>query len=358
MADIFVSYATEDRERARTVAQALEERGWDVWWDREIPLGRLYDDAIEQALAAARCAIVLWSRTSVASEWVRSEASEAKRRGILVPVFLDTIEPPLAFRLLQGADLAAWEPGTPHEEFDKLVERIGELLTPQPATSAAAPGRAAAESPVPAVSRRDSSRGYWRYWRYWMAAAVAAAVVLAVATFALGTYVRGRTDAARERTSSAAKQPVERAPAPSPKPAAPEQQNERDTAPLSDLAAALGGAISSSGAQDSMAALTMFDVKELSVKLTFVSDRDAAGLGFVGALPAGAVVLEVGPGPAQRAGLHAGDVITAIGDAHIQSADDLRQAVRRVGPGKTRYGVRRNDRTLAIDIECPDCTNP
>ena len=352
MADIFVSYATEDRERARTLAQALEERGWDVWWDREIPLGRLYDDAIEQALAAARCAIVLWSKTSVASEWVRSEASEAKRRGILVPVLLDSIDPPLAFRLLQGADLTAWEPGTPHEEFDKLVERIGELLTPQPATSAAVQSRAAAESRVPAAARRDSSR------RYWMAAAVAAAVVLAVATFALGTYVRGRTDAAQERTSSAAEQPVERAPAPSPKPAAPEQQNERDTAPLSDLAAALGGAISSSGAQDSMAALTVFDVKELSVRLTFVSDRDAARPGLVGALPAGAVVLEVGPGPAQRAGLHAGDVITAIGDAHIQSADDLRQAVRRVGPGKTRYGVRRNDRTLAIDIECPDCTNP
>jgi hypothetical protein len=348
MADIFVSYATEDRERARTVAQALEERGWDVWWDREIPLGRLYDDAIEQALAAARCAIVLWSKTSVASEWVRSEASEAKRRGILVPVLLDTIDPPLAFRLLQGADLSAWERGAPHEEFDKLVERIGELLTPQPATSAAVPRRAA-ESRVSAGSRRDSSRKYW---------IAAAAVVLAIATFAVGTYMRGRTDAGRDRTSEAARGPEDRPRAPSPQPAAPEQQNERDTPPLSDLAAALGGAVSPSDAQGSMAALTMFEVKELSIKLTFVSDRDAAGLGFVGALPAGAVVLEVGPGPAQRAGLQAGDVITTIGGAHIQSTDDLRQAVRRVGPGKTRYGLRRNDRTLAIEIDCPDCTNP
>ena len=352
MADIFVSYATEDRERARNVAQALEARGWDVWWDREIPLGRLYDDAIEQALKAARCAIVLWSKTSVASEWVRSEASEAKRRGILVPVLLDTIEPPLAFRLLQGADLVAWEPGTPHEEFDKLVERIGELLTPQPATSAAVPGRAPAESRVPAVSRRDSSR------RSWMAAALAAAVVLAVATFALGTYVRGRTDAGRERPSDAAGRPVERAPAPSPKGSTPEPQKERDAPPFSDLAAALGGALASSDATGSMTALTMFEVKDLSVKITFVSDQDAAGMGFGGALPAGAVVLQVGPGPAQRAGLQAGDVITAIGDARIQSTDDLRRAIRGVGPGKTRYGVRRNDRSLAIEIDCPDCTTP
>jgi TIR domain-containing protein/PDZ domain-containing protein len=351
MADIFVSYATEDRERARTVAQALEERGWDVWWDREIPLGRLYDDAIEQALAAARCAIVLWSKTSIASEWVRSEASEAKRRGILVPVLLDTIDPPLAFRLLQGADLSAWEPGTPHEEFDKLVERIGELLTPQPAAAVAVQARAA-ESRASAASHQGSSR------RYWIAAGVAAAVVLAVATFAVGTYMGGRNDARRDGTSDAARATVEHPRSASSQPAAREQRNEREAPPLSDLAAALGGAVSPSDAQDSVAALTMFEVKELSVKLTFVSDRDAAGLGFVGALPAGAVVLEVGPGPAQRAGLQAGDVITAIGGTHIQSTDDLRQAVRRVGPGKTRYGVRRNDRTLAIEIDCPDCTNP
>jgi hypothetical protein len=89
MSDIFISYSSEDRERARTLAHALEERGWSVWWDREIPLGRSYDEVIEQALNGARCMLVLWTAASAASEWVRSEASEGKRRGILVPVFLE-----------------------------------------------------------------------------------------------------------------------------------------------------------------------------------------------------------------------------------------------------------------------------
>ena len=71
---------------------------------------------------------MLWSRASVPSEWVRSEASEAKRRGILIPAFLEPVDPPLAFRLLNGADLSAWEPGTPHAELDKLTERITEIL--------------------------------------------------------------------------------------------------------------------------------------------------------------------------------------------------------------------------------------
>ena len=31
MADIFISYAHEDRETAKTLAQALADQGWSVW---------------------------------------------------------------------------------------------------------------------------------------------------------------------------------------------------------------------------------------------------------------------------------------------------------------------------------------
>jgi S1-C subfamily serine protease len=68
--------------------------------------------------------------------------------------------------------------------------------------------------------------------------------------------------------------------------------------------------------------------------------------------------MEVGTGPAQSAGLHAGDAITSIAGAPIKSQEDLRQAIRRVGPGTTRYGIRRDNRDLAIDIDCASCTVP
>src|SRR4029453_16724979 len=128
MADIFISYASEDRNKAEELAETLSTQGWAVWWDRKIPLGKSYDEIIEKALGESKCVIVLWSAVSVVSEWVRNEASEAKRRGILVPVFIERVDAPLAFRLLNGADLHDWQAGTPHSEFDQLVERVEELL--------------------------------------------------------------------------------------------------------------------------------------------------------------------------------------------------------------------------------------
>ena len=133
MADIFMSYAGEDRERARTLAQVLEHHGWSMWWDRKIPVGKSFHQVIEEAIDEARCVIVLWSKSSVASDWVRNEAEEGKRRNILCPVMLDAVNIPLGFRHLQAADLSDWQPATPHAEFDGLLSSITKVAGPSTA---------------------------------------------------------------------------------------------------------------------------------------------------------------------------------------------------------------------------------
>ncbi|MGZ9076495.1 MAG: toll/interleukin-1 receptor domain-containing protein [Burkholderiaceae bacterium] len=85
MSDVFVSYAGEDRERAGKLSSALGAQGWSVWWDRNIITGQAFDHAIECESETAKSGVVLWSKHSIASEWVKSEAAVAAERGVLVP---------------------------------------------------------------------------------------------------------------------------------------------------------------------------------------------------------------------------------------------------------------------------------
>lgn len=132
MADIFISYASEDRPRAKVLAEALEACGWGVWWDRKIPIGKSFHEVIEKAIADSNCVVVLWSRYSASSDWVRNEAEEGKRRGILTPALLEQVTIPLGFRHLQAANLFDWEPGSSHAEFNRLVESITHILATPP----------------------------------------------------------------------------------------------------------------------------------------------------------------------------------------------------------------------------------
>lgn len=107
MVDVFVSYASEDRERVRPIVSALEDHGWNVWWDRQIDAGTAFDREIENAIDNAACVVVVWSTYSVEKEWVRDEANEGRERKCLVPVRIEDVKPPLAFRRIQTIDMSA-----------------------------------------------------------------------------------------------------------------------------------------------------------------------------------------------------------------------------------------------------------
>lgn len=101
MVDVFVSYASQDRERVKPIVAALERHGWTVWWDRQIDAGTTFDREIEKAIDQATCIVVVWSHYSVESEWVRTEANEGLDRKCLVPTSIEDVKPPLAFRRVQ-----------------------------------------------------------------------------------------------------------------------------------------------------------------------------------------------------------------------------------------------------------------
>ena len=120
MADVFLSYSSTDRERVRPIVAALEAEGFSVWWDRSIVPGSAFESEIEREIEAARCVVVIWSNASVGSQWVQGEAAEGLQRGILVPVMLEDVRPPLLFRHHDAADFRKWRGNADDPELQRL----------------------------------------------------------------------------------------------------------------------------------------------------------------------------------------------------------------------------------------------
>jgi formylglycine-generating enzyme required for sulfatase activity len=130
--DIFVSYAREDEAWVRSLAAEIAQGGRTVFWDRRIPIGQTWHSYIGTAVKASRCVVVVWSTQSVISEWVLAEADQGKRRGVLMPVFKDPVEPPMGFGHIQAADLTSWRHGKSSEEFGRFLEDLARVLGPAP----------------------------------------------------------------------------------------------------------------------------------------------------------------------------------------------------------------------------------
>ncbi|MBK8817320.1 MAG: toll/interleukin-1 receptor domain-containing protein [Methylococcaceae bacterium] len=130
MADIFLSYAREDIKKAGMLANALENQGWTVFWDRTSLLaGQDFEAVIHQAIQQAGCMVVAWSQASTQSNWVRGEAGIAGERNVLVPILFEPVEPPIAFRSLHTENLADWDGETDAPDFLKLCKAINERIT-------------------------------------------------------------------------------------------------------------------------------------------------------------------------------------------------------------------------------------
>ena len=95
MTDIFLSYNREDQARAKVFAEAFRALGFNVWWDVGLRTGEAYDEVTETALRTAKAVVVLWSKKSVVSRWVRAEATLAERNKTLVPCMIEPCDRPI-----------------------------------------------------------------------------------------------------------------------------------------------------------------------------------------------------------------------------------------------------------------------
>jgi hypothetical protein len=163
MADIFISYAREDREWVEKLAATLQAEGFSVWWDWDLLVGKRYRETIETELQTCKATIVVWSEQSVRSDFVRDEAEEGQQRNLLLPVLKGNVRPPAGFRQIQTADLTNWAGDRSNEEFRRMMRGVSHLVgrqanlpdgvtpaaEPAPVTAAQTAAKASAPPPPP-----------------------------------------------------------------------------------------------------------------------------------------------------------------------------------------------------------------
>jgi hypothetical protein len=154
--DIFLSYARTDRAAARMFAEAFKDEGFSVWWDAVLHSGETFDEVIEQRLRDAGAVVVLWSPRSVASRWVRAEATQADRRKKLVPAIIEPCDRPIIFELTHAADLCDWTGDVTDIHWRAFVDDLRRLMdaTAQDAAATSQPAIPAQEVAHDPTSRK------------------------------------------------------------------------------------------------------------------------------------------------------------------------------------------------------------
>jgi hypothetical protein len=147
MVDVFISYSRADQAKVAVLAREIAAAGYEVWWDKDLPPHLSYGDVITAKITEAKAAVVVWSETAAASEWVRAEADVARNQKKLIQVASDGVIPPLPFNQIQCASLSGWRGEPDHPGWSKVKQSLAALCRPD---EEAAPAPA---KPQPAMKR-------------------------------------------------------------------------------------------------------------------------------------------------------------------------------------------------------------
>lgn len=109
---VFISHSHKDRDFAERLSRELIDQGQDVWFDKwEIQPGdSIVDKIFEEGLSNASAFVIVLSKESVRSKWVREELNVATIRRIedltrVIPLLKEDVEIPTALRTLHWVDM-------------------------------------------------------------------------------------------------------------------------------------------------------------------------------------------------------------------------------------------------------------
>ncbi|MGZ8997615.1 MAG: TIR domain-containing protein [Allosphingosinicella sp.] len=154
MVDVFISYSRTNQDVVRRLAEAVTGEGYSVWWDAELPPHLSYGDVITEKIGSAKAAIVVWSQSAAASEWVRAEADVARGQKKLIQTSIDDVMPPMPFNQIQFASIGDWRGESDHPGWRKVKASLAALCGP-PSEAPRPPKPERFEPPSGAAPRRS-----------------------------------------------------------------------------------------------------------------------------------------------------------------------------------------------------------
>src|SRR5688500_20345617 len=91
----FISFATEDREKAEAICDSLERRGFVCWIaPRDVRSGREYADEIIGGIERSACVVLVLSAAANASVFVDREIERAfSKKKPVFPVRIEEVAP-------------------------------------------------------------------------------------------------------------------------------------------------------------------------------------------------------------------------------------------------------------------------
>lgn len=158
MTDVYISYAREDRERVRPLAETLQFEGWDVWWDPSEPSAD-GSAALDQKLGTAGAILVVWSAYSRGSEYVRSEAATGLYKNKLIQTRIDSAAPPRPFDQVEVIDLSLWSTERDDPNWRRVVQAVRLFAGAPGNTRPMVPRQAPRKKPAAAASSDYLERG-------------------------------------------------------------------------------------------------------------------------------------------------------------------------------------------------------
>ncbi|MBQ2910807.1 MAG: toll/interleukin-1 receptor domain-containing protein, partial [Clostridia bacterium] len=133
MKDIFISYKSEDIEKARAVRDHLESEGLSVWMAPDsITGGASYAAEIPPAIDGAKVFLLVFTKNTQNSKWVSRELDRAiNGNKIIIPLMLDDclLNDEFSFYLTNVQRYPAFENYI--KSLKKMTDEIKKYLAPQ-----------------------------------------------------------------------------------------------------------------------------------------------------------------------------------------------------------------------------------